>query len=126
MMYRCKKCKELYEKMPEECDFDSCQEFEEVEICNNCGEYAVIYGKYCKDCIEKHFSEKKGKGYIKHLDEKRTEWGMEPYFQKEYEYFAKNENEDFLWEYCSSNLEGLGEYIFEIDAKRGDIICSGN
>ena len=124
MKYRCKKCGELYDELPEECDYDCEQEFDETDICHNCGEYEVLYGNYCLRCIREHFNDELGKLYIEYLDEQRKKWGLEEFFKKEYEYFSRGKGPDFLWEYCSSNLEGLGEYIFDINIKRGGKVCS--
>lgn len=123
MKYRCKKCGELYDELPFECDYDSETEFEETQICGNCGEYKVLFGNYCKDCIESSFTEKIGTEYLSYLDKKLKSWGIEPFFCDEYSYFSKIENkgnkkENFLWEYCSRELEPLGEFIFDINGKQ--------
>ena len=68
MKYKCKKCGELYETMPEECDFDDSREFYETEICQGCGEYKELYGNYCIDCIEEGYTPKAGAEYIKYMD----------------------------------------------------------
>ena len=72
MKYKCKKCGELYDIRPEECDYDSESEFEEAELCQNCGEYKQLYGDYCMDCIKEAFNERIGLDYIKYLDKRRS------------------------------------------------------
>lgn len=126
MKYKCKKCSELYDEMPYECDYDSETEFLEVELCESCGEYKVLFGSYCMDCIKENFSEKIGHKYIEYLDEKLKGWGLEPFFKSEYAYFYKLEKqkENFLWEYCAREPEALGEFIFDIYRKQGFKICS--
>ena len=128
MKYKCKKCGELYDEMPCECDYDSEKEFLEVDICNNCGEYQVLYGNYCMECIRENFSENIGHKYIEYLDEKLKGWGLEPFFKSEYEYFHKieKEKENFLWEYSIREPEALGEFIFDIYNKQDFKICSDN
>lgn len=128
MKYRCKKCGEIYDECPCECDYDSETEFDEVEICGNCGEYKILFGNYCLGCIEENFSERIGHEYIKYLDKKLVGWGLEPFFKDEYEYFRKIENnkENFLQEYCTREPEALGEFIFEIYGKQDFKLCSEN
>lgn len=128
MKYKCKKCGELYDEMPYECDYDCETEFLEVELCECCNEYKELHGSYCLDCIRENFSEKIGHKYIKYLDEKLKGWGLEPFFKTEYEYFYKleREKENFLWEYCTREPEALGEFIFDIYKKQDYKICSEN
>ena len=117
MNYKCKKCGELYNYLPEECDFDSETEFWETEICENCGEYQVLYNNLCEECIKEMFSVKLAWKYIRALDKRREEWGLEPFYEKEVCYFAKKENKDaendrqFLWEYCRNDLQAFAEFV---------------
>ena len=120
MKYKCKKCGELYETMPEECDFDDSREFYETEICQGCGEYKELYGNYCIDCIEEGYTPRAGIDYIKYMDKKRTDWGLEPFYEEEYRYLKEKEkgNEGFLKEYCLKDPEGFAEFIFAPQKRR--------
>ena len=63
------------------------------------------------------FSAKLAWEYIKALDERLLEWGLEPFYEKEVYYFAKKEkkdpknDEEFLWEYCKNDLESFAEFV---------------